>query len=352
MPREIPNEMPTTIAGWNQMCEDVHFNVIEAYESACDSAKEAAAIQFDSTRNEVRERLIAQLQANLGTEMVDSPDGQMPLSEDQYQERYDAGLAEIDKQLDKQRQEAIDNSVIGIEQPMSLEQVQKMYEFGKPSEEQFSPEPTEPVGFSINSYYQLGDGSIYSVADHAFVKGRAVPSDVKIIQVNDSPEQFRNGILEYYKANGFPTVRIGYELLTIEEYKIELLEMTDDMTSSQIVDGFNYDVNGTSYHFSFDKNDQTNFANKANIAQFMLNNNDEGTIEWQGWPSNVRTVKSDPTVFGFTPSQFLDLYANGAMNHLNTCLERGRTLKEEIRNCETKDALLQFEQSNLQGVQP
>lgn len=334
--------MPDTLAGWEQMCEDIFANGQEEYENKCNEAKRVAGEQFDKEREAMREKMIAQLEANLSNQMVDTPDGPKHLEGDEYQKQWNDGVRAIDDKISRKRKEQLDMSCAMIEQPNTLEQIHKTYEFGKPQEQPVEQETVNTQGFSYDAMYQTSDGRIYSVADRAFINTRSVPENV--IKVNCSGEEFKKGVLEWYRDNGFPNVRIAPELLTLEEYKIELLEMTDKQTSERIVAGFEYTVNGTEYHFNFDDNDQKNFSSLATTAQALIIANDtESTIKWQGWPSSVKTADTQPVVFEFTPADFLEFYTTGAMKHLNDCIYAGRTLKEEIRNCSTKEELQAIE---------
>ena len=99
---------------------------------------------------------------------------------------------------------------------------------------------------------------------------------------------------------------------TLEELKAAKKARIDAETSAAILAGFDYAVNGVTYHFSYDAFDQQNFSDTANVC-LMRQAGMPGLPDSVIW--NAYTVPDDELVrLTFDAPGFLALYAGGAMN--------------------------------------
>lgn len=124
---------------------------------------------------------------------------------------------------------------------------------------------------------------------------------------------------------------------TLEELKTAKKARIDEDTSAAILAGFDYAVNGVTYHFSYDPFDQQNFADTANAC----------LIKQAGMPGlpdsviwNAYTVPDDELVrLTFDAPGFLALYAGGAMKHKNETMQRGGERKAAVEAAATVDEI-------------
>lgn len=122
---------------------------------------------------------------------------------------------------------------------------------------------------------------------------------------------------------------------TLEELKTAKKARIDEDTSAAILAGFDYAVDGVTYHFSYDAFDQQNFADTANVC----------IMKQAGMPSlpdsvmwNAYTVPDDELVrLTFDAQGFLALYAGGAMKHKNGTMQRGGERKAAVEAATTAE---------------
>lgn len=123
---------------------------------------------------------------------------------------------------------------------------------------------------------------------------------------------------------------------SLEELKTDKVFQIDTETSAAILAGFDYIINGTSYHFSYDSFDQQNFSDTANMCQLAL----AGT---KGLPSSVvwNSYLEDGTLVQqtFDAQSFLALYTAGAMAHKATQMTIGGQRKAAVQLAQTKEEL-------------
>lgn len=121
---------------------------------------------------------------------------------------------------------------------------------------------------------------------------------------------------------------------SLEELKADKVSQIDQETSNAILAGFDYTINGTSYHFSYDSFDQQNFSDTANMCQLAL----AGT---EGLPSSVawNSYLPDGTLVQqtFDAQSFLALYTAGAMQHKATQMTIGGQRKAKVWAAQTKE---------------
>lgn len=101
----------------------------------------------------------------------------------------------------------------------------------------------------------------------------------------------------------------------------------DRKTSALIRDGFDYEVNGETYHFSYDMFDQQNFADTAN-ACLLAKSGVPGLPQSVTW----NAYKADGSLARLTldADQFLALYTAGALAHKAACMEAGGQEKAAV----------------------
>ena len=113
-----------------------------------------------------------------------------------------------------------------------------------------------------NITYKLADGRYWDVMQAKFVASPQDGSELVIVPGMDAPRIKRT--LEFY---GYT---VGPELLTLEEAKAAKRAQIDAETSAAIISGFDYEIDGTPYHFSYDAFDQQNFVDTASMCQLAL----------------------------------------------------------------------------------
>ena len=124
---------------------------------------------------------------------------------------------------------------------------------------------------------------------------------------------------------------------TLEELKTAKKARIDEDTSAAILAGFDYAVNGVTYHFSYDAFDQQNFADTANVC-IMKQAGMPGLPDSVMW--NAYTVPDDELVrLTFGAPGFLALYAGGAMKHKNETMQRGGERKAAVEAAATADEI-------------
>ena len=121
---------------------------------------------------------------------------------------------------------------------------------------------------------------------------------------------------------------------TLEELKTAKKAQIDAETSAAILAGFNYAVNGVTYHFSYALDDQQNFSDTANVC-LMKQAGMPGLPDSVTW--NAYTPDGDMVRLTFDASGFLALYAGGAMKHKNGTMQRGGDRKAAVEAATTAE---------------
>ena len=123
---------------------------------------------------------------------------------------------------------------------------------------------------------------------------------------------------------------------SLEELKSDKVSQIDAETSAAILAGFDYTIDGTSYHFSYDSFDQQNFSDTANMCQLAL----AGT---PGLPTSVvwNSYLPDGTLVQqtFDAQSFIALYTAGAMQHKATQMTIGGQRKAKVWAAQTKEEI-------------
>ena len=128
---------------------------------------------------------------------------------------------------------------------------------------------------------------------------------------------------------------VAYPELSLKELKEEKKARIDTETSAAILAGFDYAVDGVTYHFSYDTFDQQNFADTANVC-IMKQAGMPGLPNSVTW--NAYTVPDNELArLTFDASGFLALYAGGAMKHKNKTMQRGGERKAAVEAATTAE---------------
>ena len=161
--------------------------------------------------------------------------------------------------------------------------------------------------------------ALYHVPDEGKWKGMF---DVLTDYVSEHPETLRD---------------IPVHTPTLEELKTAKKARIDEDTSAAILAGFDYAVNGVTYHFSYDAFDQQNFADTANVC-IMKQAGMPGLPDSVMW--NAYTVPDNELErLTFDAPGFLALYAGGAMKHKNGTMQRGGERKAAVEAAATADVI-------------
>ena len=122
---------------------------------------------------------------------------------------------------------------------------------------------------------------------------------------------------------------------TLEDIKQNKKSLIDAETSAAIRAGFDYAVDGVTYHFSYALDDQQNFSDTANVC-IMKQAGMPGLPDSVMW--NAYTVPGNELVrLTFDASGFLALYAGGAMKHKNETMQRGGERKAAVEAATTPE---------------
>lgn len=121
---------------------------------------------------------------------------------------------------------------------------------------------------------------------------------------------------------------------TLDELKAVKKARIDAETSAAILAGFDYAVNGVTYHFSYDAFDQQNFADTANVC-LMKQSGMSGLPDSVTW--NAYTPDGELARLTFDAPGFLALYAGGAIRHKNEAMQRGGARKAAVEAATTPE---------------
>ncbi len=111
-----------------------------------------------------------------------------------------------------------------------------------------------------------------------------------------------------------------------EELEAKIADI-DHKTSALIRDGFDYEIEGETLHFSYDMFDQQNFADTAN-ACLLAKSGVPGlpqSVTWNGYKADGSLVR-----LALDADQFLALYTAGALAHKAACMEAGGQEKAAV----------------------
>lgn len=326
------------------------------YDAEVAQARADAKTAWDENLPEMRAQLENEIESKVAGRrseleqpfMVDDPENPMPEDEKAaLQEKNEQELtalrerltAEMEQELARQEKRQIDDASSIVTEPMPRHIVESMLSHLREPEAMLDDSAMNYSAPDVeHAYYRLADGRIYSVEDAQFLVARAVtPPEDMIIDVPGGTEaDLRTGILEFYQANGHPSIIVGDELLTSAELTDRNINKVNAATSEAILAGFDYDIDGETYHFSYDEHDQQNFADKANAclaaaSASVATLDADGTggeaqaIYWNAYDSTGQRVRLQMPI-----QAFMALYLDGALKHKDDCLLRGEQQKAEI----------------------
>lgn len=123
---------------------------------------------------------------------------------------------------------------------------------------------------------------------------------------------------------------------TLKEAKASKLAAINKETGAAILDGFDFEIEGESLHFSYSAEDQQNFADMAN---FCLQRQAAPAaapepVSWKALRENGKQAW-----LSLSPAAFLDLYAAGALRHKNAALAQGARRKLALEDAQTLEAV-------------
>lgn len=123
---------------------------------------------------------------------------------------------------------------------------------------------------------------------------------------------------------------------SLEELKEQKIRQIDAETSAAILAGFDYTINGTSYHFSYDSFDQQNFSDTANMCQLAIAGTEgiPASVVWNSYLEDGTLVQQT-----FDAQSFLALYTAGAMQHKATQMTIGGQRKAKVWAAQTKEEI-------------
>ena len=144
-----------------------------------------------------------------------------------------------------------------------------------------------------------------------------------------------NVLADYVKRHPEVVQDESAKTATLEELKTAMKARIDAETSAAIASGFDYAVDGVTYHFSYDAFDQQNFADTANVC-IMKQAGMSGLPDSVTW--NAYSVPENELVrLTFDAPGFLALYAGGAMRHKNGTMQRGGERKAAVEAAATAE---------------
>ena len=119
----------------------------------------------------------------------------------------------------------------------------------------------------------------------------------------------------------------------------KVLVSIDAETSAAITAGFEYTVDGVTYHISYDRDDQQNFVDTANMS-LLAQMGGKGLPESVVWNSykNWKDGQGELVRQTFTAESFLALYTGGAMGHKAACMAAGGARKAALAEAVARGA--------------
>lgn len=129
-----------------------------------------------------------------------------------------------------------------------------------------------------------------------------------------------------------------YLPVTLEEAKLAKIKEVNAQISENIKAGFDFAFNGEKpLYYTLTKWDQINLANYANLAIILIQSGADDKIDLQAWNSPDPANDDMPVIIALTPEDFITLYRQGALAHIQKCLSEGRAVKYQILAAITKE---------------
>lgn len=131
----------------------------------------------------------------------------------------------------------------------------------------------------------------------------------------------------------------GPDLNEVAEKKIAEI---DAATSAAIQAGFEYVIDGVSYHFSYDAFDQQNFSDSANVAN-LIRSGVEGlpqSTPWNAYKNWTPETGGELVQLTFGAESFIALYTASALYHKAVCMTEGSDRKKAVRDAVARGATI------------
>ena len=176
---------------------------------------------------------------------------------------------------------------------------------------------------AMPTHYRIADGRIWDISAARFVAEAPADAVVCELYANGAPGDvaYLRKTLEYYGKT------VGMDLMALEEAKAAKLAQIDAETSATILSGFDYEIDGTTYHFSYDSFDQQNFVDTASMCQISLAGTPglPSSVTWNSYTADGALVQQT-----FDAASFLVLYRAGAMTHKAARMAEGGARKAKV----------------------
>jgi hypothetical protein len=127
-----------------------------------------------------------------------------------------------------------------------------------------------------------------------------------------------------------------------ENVQARALIYVDSIASTAILEGFDYEINGETLHFSYDSFDQLNFNDTFNgvaMKKLMGIETLPEFIEWNGWRNHTKEYKGDLVRLILDVDAFITLYVNGALIHKSEHMDICGKQKEAIKAAKTVEEI-------------
>ena len=168
--------------------------------------------------------------------------------------------------------------------------------------------------------------------------------NASVVQVASLPEGFEIG---KYSWNGVELTRISdnteYFDSDISFLVSEKLKAIDAETSSAIIAGFEFSIDGVEYHFSYDMFDQQNFADSANIVN-MIQAGITGlpqSTPWNAYKNWSPETGGELVQLTFDAKSFTEFYTTGALAHKAACMAAGIARKNAVKTALARKATVE-----------
>ena len=185
--------------------------------------------------------------------------------------------------------------------------------------------------------WALEDGRVWSTKTAAFADQDAVDAWLAGSGLTEIPPAPADEAGEASEA-GLRAALVFYGLPLGELATVEMkMAAIDAETTAAIVAGFDYEAQGQALHFSYDPDDQQNFADMANVATLAQQGvpNLPDSFTWNGWNIERDTEGNETSRslvrLVLTLPEFLGLYLGGALTHKATQMEIGSRRKAARR---------------------
>ena len=167
--------------------------------------------------------------------------------------------------------------------------------------------------------------------------------NASVIQIETLPASFEIG---KYAWDGTKLTRIVFDAVTEDPdltfVVSKKLKDIDADTSASIQAGFEYVIDGASYHFSYDMFDQQNFSDSANMVN-LIQSGVTGlpqSTPWNAYKNGTSVNSGELTQLVLDATTFIGLYTAGALAHKSACLAVGAARKTALKEAVARNATI------------